>query len=332
MTQPLRVFEAFSGIGTQRMALRNIGVPHEVVAIAEIDGHAVESYQAIHGKTLNLGDIQKIKLEDIPDHDLLTYSFPCQDLSFAGKRQGLVKGSGTRSSLLWDCERIIEYKRPQYLMLENVKALVGKTNKTYFDEWLRVLEGYGYTNYWQVLNAKDYNVPQNRERVFVISIHGKHKPYEFPPKQPLTTALTDVLETDVAANRYLPKDRVNALLWEQTLPVNRVMIGASRGRNPSNPSDRTTGSPTKQRLEINHQGISNTLTTVQKDNYVVDTTGVMPKVRKLTPRECWRLMGCSDTDFDKASQVTANSQLVKQAGNAIVVNVLEALFKNLFFE
>ncbi|MBS4461219.1 DNA (cytosine-5-)-methyltransferase, partial [Aerococcaceae bacterium zg-B36] len=136
----LKVLEAFAGIGTQRMALRNLGIPHEVVAIFEIDKFAIKSYEAIHGKTLNLGDISKIKEEDIPEHDLFTYSFPCQDISLAGYQKGLSQGSKTRSSLLWECKRVIESKKPKYLLMENVKNLVGKKFKTDFDKWLEYLE------------------------------------------------------------------------------------------------------------------------------------------------------------------------------------------------
>ena len=165
----LRVFEAFSGYGSQSIALRNLGIPHEVVAISEIDKYAIKAYEAIHGSTLNLGDISKIKVDDIPKHDLFTYSYPCQSISVAGKQEGMIKGK-TRSGLLYECERIIEHCRPKYLLLENVKNLVGKKFKPQFDEWLDYLESLGYTNYWKVLTEKDYEVPQNRERVFLVSI------------------------------------------------------------------------------------------------------------------------------------------------------------------
>lgn len=125
----LRVFESFAGIGTQRMGLERVGIDHEVVGICEIDKFAIDSYQAIHGETKNYGDISKIEPKGLPDFDLFTYSFPCQDLSTAGKQKGFEKGSGTRSSLLWECERIIEAKRPKYLLMENVKALTFKKNE-----------------------------------------------------------------------------------------------------------------------------------------------------------------------------------------------------------
>lgn len=170
----LRVFEAFAGIGTQRMALRNLGIPHEVVAISEIDKFAIKSYEAIHGPVNNLDDISKINPDTIPDHDLFTYSFPCQDISVAGKQAGLDINSGTRSGLLWECQKVIATKKPKYLLMENVKNLVGKKHKPNFDKWLDWLDSQGYTNYWQVLNAKDYGIPQNRERVFCVSILGEH--------------------------------------------------------------------------------------------------------------------------------------------------------------
>ena len=197
----LRVLEAFAGYGSQSIALRNLGIEHEVVAISEIDKYAIKAYEAIHGPTNNLGDICKIDPSDIPDHDLFTYSFPCQDLSVAGKQAGL--GKGTRSGLLYECEKIIEVKKPKYLLLENVKNLVGKKFKPQFDEWLAYLESLGYTNYWKVLNAKDYGVPQNRERVFVVSILGNHEPYKFADKIPLDKCIADILEDEVGEKYYL---------------------------------------------------------------------------------------------------------------------------------
>ena len=409
----LRVFEAFAGYGSQSIALRNLGIEYEVVAISEIDKYAIKAYEAIHGPTNNLGDICKINPSDIPDHDLFTYSFPCQDLSVAGKQAGL--GKGTRSGLLYECEKIIEAKKPKYLLLENVKNLVGKKFKPEFDKWLEYLESLGYTNYWKVLNAKDYGVPQNRERVFVVSILGEHEPYEFTDKIPLDKCISDILENEVDEKYYINKpfhlvnkghqaeldikgmdcikraystDKVSPSLTtmqgglrepkilipqatkkgyiEMDLPgvcdlsypnsktrrgrvqedgkvsptltaasqdicyIELPCICASRGRNPENPSDRTVGAPTEQRLEFNTKGTSNTITTVQKDNYVVEPTF---RIRKLTPRECFRLMGMSDDDIDKIQAVgISNTQQYKMAGNSIVVNVLEAIFKNLFME
>ena len=411
--EKLRVFEAFSGYGSQSIALRNLGIEHEVVAISEIDKYAIKAYEEIHGPTLNLGDISKIDVNDIPEHDLFTYSFPCQDLSVAGKQKGL--GEGTRSGLLYECEKIIEHCRPKYLLLENVKNLVGKKFKADFDKWLEYLEGLGYTNYWKVLNAKNYGVPQNRERVFVVSILGEHKPFEWPTPIPLDKCIADILEEQIDEKYYLSdelverfKENINKATDykqpKQIAEINQVgmldikgneqvrrvygdngisptlntmqggnrqpkilcegninpsgkgmngnvfnsrgispalttnkgegqkiilpCICASRGRNPENPSDRTAGIPTEQRLEFNTKGTSNAITTVQKDNYVVETTY---RIRKLTPRECFRLMGMRDSDIDKIQEAgISNSQQYKLAGNSIVVDVLETIFRNLF--
>ena len=169
----LKVFEAFAGVGSQHMALRNLGIDYEVVGVSEIDKFAHQSYEAIHGETKNFGDISKLQPEDLPDFDLFTYSFPCTDLSSAGKQRGFEKGSGTSSSLLWECQRLIEGKKPKALLLENVKALNSAKFRDGFHSWLSFLRGLGYTNYYGVLNAKDFGLPQNRERIFVVSILGE---------------------------------------------------------------------------------------------------------------------------------------------------------------
>ena len=357
----LRVFEAFAGYGSQSIALRNLGIEYEVVAISEIDKYAIKAYEAIHGPTNNLGDICKINPSDIPDHDLFTYSFPCQDLSVAGKQAGL--GKGTRSGLLYECEKIIEAKKPKYLLLENVKNLVGKKFKPQFDEWLEYLEGLGYTNYWQVLNAKDYGVPQNRERVFVVSILGDHKPYKFADKIPLDKCIVDILEDEVDEKYYLSKEiQKRFKLTNQ----NKNIIGTTK------PDFRTIGQrdlvydkngimgalvatdykQPKQIAEINQlgmldikgneqvrrvygaNGISPTLNTMQGGNRQPKILeGLDYRIRKLTPRECFRLMGMRDNDIDKIQATgISNTQQYKMAGNSIVVNVLETIFKNLFME
>lgn len=260
----LRVFEAFAGVGTQHMALRNINMDFEVVAISEIDEYAILSYDAIHtadrpveeateeemdqflekhnvplfanGKKAgqrkqlkgkkkkdfyeacirarNIGDIASVDPKDVPDHDLMTYSFPCQDISVAGKGEGLGKGSGTRSGLLWECEKIIKEKRPKYLLMENVKALINKNHLPDFELWQEWLASKGYTNYWQVLNAKDYGVPQNRERVFMVSILDEHDPYKFPDKQELKLRLKDILEDEVDEKFYLSEEKTKDLTWD----------------------------------------------------------------------------------------------------------------------
>lgn len=359
----------------------------------------------------------------------------CQDFSVAGKGKGGDKGSGTRSSLLWECERIIRAVKPKYLLMENVKNLLSEKHRHNFNEWFKVLEGMGYTNYYKVLNAKDYGIPQNRERIFCVSILGGGQ-YLFPNPKPLEKRLKDMLEDNVDEKYYLSDISVNRLLKRRdglgykpcingevavtltTKPgqrnsdnyIQEPFVVASRGRNIENPSDRTAGKPTEQRLEINKTGCCNTLTSVQKDNYVIEPKileekckndrnktirtllrilwkeirekkiweqigrfqcfsekeilqqrmhekvlsekgeeqtdvfkcphnsekykciNIKPqesyRIRKLTARECFRLMGVKDEQFDRLNGIS-NSQLYKLAGNSIVVDVLEAIFKNL---
>ena len=210
---PLRLIELFAGIGSQTQALKNIGVPHKVVAISEIDKYAIQSYEAMHGKVNNLGDIRAIKA--LPNADLWTYSFPCQDISVAGKGAGIKEG--TRSGLLFEVERLLNVASenetlPQYLLLENVKNLVSKKFKADFDRWLSFLSSLGYTNYWQILNAKDYGIPQNRERVFCVSIRGEHTPFVFPEKQELKLRLRDMIDAVVDEKYYLKESTIRSIV------------------------------------------------------------------------------------------------------------------------
>lgn len=609
---PLKLIELFAGIGSQTQALTNIGVPHTIVGISEIDKYAIKSYEALHGKVHNFGDIRKIKA--LPKADLWTYSFPCQDISVAGRGAGIREG--TRSGLLFEVERLLttaneEGTLPKYLLLENVKNLVSKRFKADFDRWLYFLSSLGYTNYWQILNAKDYGIPQNRERVFCVSIRGEHKPFVFPEKQELKLRLRDMIDDEVDEKFYLKESTIRSIVtstfnsrrdsikrgdevantilqrdykgpqcvqvgevvgekWDKMHDISRrvyepngiaptvhcaqggntelkiaenfvigglqahqtprtdgispalteamgkgggqtpiiidtkeskderffkqavetvlendcevgdtvdafnkkvnksgvcptittrpegfktailpivegdedsPLIGAMRGRNPENPSDRTAGIPTEQRLEINEKGLCNTLTSVQKDNLVVQKkrgskqyvarrykefiaeNGYIPenfvaynkqevgdvaptltgqcscpsgssavlmleepvqvkvatkqgyeeaergdfinltypgsktkrgrvgkgvahtltcgdgnavvteniRIRKLTPRECLRLMGWKDEQIDRIDAVKiSGTQQYRQAGNGIVVQVLEEIFKALF--
>ena len=309
----LRVFEAFSGYGSQSLALERLGIEHEVVAISEIDKYALQAYYALHNKDIpNLGDISKLDVNDIPEHDLFTYSFPCQDISVAGKTKGIVKGE-TRSGLLYECERIIEAKRPKYLLLENVKNLVGKKFKAQFEEWLAYLESLGYTNYWKVLNAKDYGIPQNRERVFVISILGEHEAYEFPKPMPLNKCIKDILEEEVDEKYYIKYDKPFPKWQYSKNIIGYLDIGS---------------------YELNNRvygvgSCSFTIRAKQPDQKIL----VGNRLRKLTPRECFRLMGLKDTEIDVIQNLKLpKTQEYKLAGNSIVVDVLEVIFKNLFKE
>lgn len=507
-----------------------------------------ETYNNIKA-THNLVDITKVHADDldITDtdkyHYFMTYSFPCQDLSKAGKQKGMAKGSGTRSSMLWEVERILgelweQKKLPQILLMENVPDVIGTKNIAHFNQWYAKLEAIGYQSYYKILNAKDYGIPQNRERCFMVSILGDFS-YEWPKPIPLKLRLKDLLEPIVDEKYYISESKVKRMLntsfnsdkfenkvqtkdvystllaqnyknpkcivvgqtdFGNNESLNRTYSGdglsptlgtmqgghqepkiieplicASRGRNPENPKSRKSGETTKQMIEVNSSGCSNTLTSVQKDNYViepqgvivkeatkqgyaiaeegdsvnleqpnsqtrrgragkgvaqtlttscnqgvvesmrfyeqaietlknndcavgdtinafnhtVDKTGISPtittrpegfktailpvvknegvvitdtynhkteakeiigtitantgtvghcgnflaheqfRIRKLTPLECWRLMGFTDLDYYRAAAVNSNSQLYKQAGNSIVKHVLMAIFKQM---
>ena len=188
-------------------------MPHTVVGISEIDKYAIQSYKAMHGEVTNFGDIREIK--SLPDADLWTYSFPCQDISVAGKGAGIKEG--TRSGLLFEVERLLitaseKGNLPKYLLLENVKNLVSKKFKADFDRWLYFLSSLGYTNYWQILNAKDFGIPQNRERVFCVSIRGEHKPFKFPEKRELKLRLRDMIDEVVDEKYYLKESTIRSII------------------------------------------------------------------------------------------------------------------------
>lgn len=512
----IKLLSLFSGIGAFETALRRGGHEYQLIGYCEIDKYAANAYSQIHGvsENYNLVDVTKVNTVLMDDVDLITYWFPCQDISAAGKQRGFEDkdGNRTRSGLFFEALRIIEEARPLYAIAENVKALTSKKFEKEFKTVLDSLDGAGYNNYWAVLNAKDYGIPQNRERVFIVSIRKDIDKggFKFPEKMPLNIRVKDILENNVDEKYYINTEKARQLI-KKLLDKNRItgvevcdatvnapnvrdisnaiisqydagisnqrswgtavieppVICASRGRNTDNPSDRTAGIPTEQRLEPNTDGVSNTLTTVQKDNYLlesavlrqerteygkqirkayengeinekrsnireltprddgitntlttvqkdnylleapkinvvgnlrghsqmgrvfstdglsgclshadakeplkiiqpvvigstqehasVNTDGTAPcltammglvggnvpmitdnqqndccgyRIRKLTPLECFRLMGFSDEEFNRIKGVS-NTQLYKMAGNSIVVNVLEGIFNNL---
>lgn len=240
----LRIVELFAGIGAQAAALDRIGADWQSVGMVEIDPYCVAVYNALNGTNYEPQDITKVK--DLPDCDLLTYSFPCTDVSTAGRQAGLKEGSGTRSSLLWEVHRLLLSYRargglpPKYLLMENVKNLVGKRFKPDFDRWLEMLKELGYTTYWKVLNATDYGVPQNRERVFAISILNDDEGYEFPTPVPLQKKLKDVLERNVDEKYYIGVNAVNSRLESSFCHRNRSIIGGGGQQNADSPGIQRT--------------------------------------------------------------------------------------------
>jgi DNA (cytosine-5)-methyltransferase 1 len=317
--------------------------------------------------TKNLVNIMNVRGSDLEIKEtdkyeyILTYSFPCQDLSLAGKGNGMTKGGGTRSGLLWEIERILnEIKTsggelPQVLLMENVPEAVGSKNWGDFSLWEEYLTSLGYFNYYKIMNAKDFGIPQNRERVFMVSILGSYT-YEFPKEQPLTLRLKDMLEAKVDEKYYLSeklfsffvenhkknKEKGNGFAFKPTdgESVAKCIMTLSGDRMDDN-----FIADTKEYANyITWLDDKGRINTQDHRAYFEDRlSGVVPamergvpnvinkelRIRKLTPRECYRLMGFSDEAFDKAQANQSNSALYHQAGDSIVVNVLMAIFKEM---
>lgn len=525
----MRVIELFAGIGACSKALANLGIEHEILDAVEIDKYAIASFNAIHGTNFEPQDITQWD-KDFENVDLIMHGSPCQDFSAAGLQAGGDKDSGTRSSLMWETIRIVKKIKPKYVIWENVKNLLSKNHKHNFEAYLEVMQSLGYSNYYQILNAKDYGIPQNRERVFTVSILGeqtyefpgaleevnlqdfleenaniKNLPYcekafneeydkiinsdkniyqcnvksgfqdcrvgikmsptirasnhnthvlqrfEFPQKQPLQLKLRDVLEENVDKKYYLSEDKIYSIShWKAyQKPFEKV-----QGKNSICPTLTARGAGEEHSGMITYCEELEETTNLQEEcldirnatkkkcadgvcisgikvigNYmpsghdasrIVDSNGVAPtvkenhgtvtailettnlqeedcniktnnnitkvqntkemikeviencaskselltilnkitcdltedleyedflesqsqpnnghkelKIRKLTPKECWRLMGFDDGDFEKAAQINSNTQLYKQAGNSIVVDVLEAILSKLLLD
>lgn len=320
--------------------------------------------------TNNLGSILNFRAGDlgIVDTDkycyIMTYSFPCQDLSLAGKGKGMAKGSGTRSGLLWEVERLLNEcnELPQILLMENVTQVHGKGNKEHFDEWITFLESKGYCNYWKDLNAKNFGIPQNRNRTFMVSVYGNYT-YEFPQEFPLQLRLKDMLEdkdgseiSNTLTSRYY-KDGKECLIKEQPILIGGMQKNQSvktDGISTCLTSSMDTGGGYVPMVVNNIEpirlgGLYDTEKSKHQAGAIWDKEtigGTEPtkinlkdgtqitsndnlsglRIRKLTPKECWRLMGFDDADFEKAAKRNSNSQLYKQAGNSIVVDTLYYIF------
>jgi DNA (cytosine-5)-methyltransferase 1 len=471
--KPIRLIELFAGIGSQAKALERLGADFEHYRVCEFDKYAINSYNAIHETNFVTSDITQITADDlgIVDTDkycyIMTYSFPCQDLSLAGKQKGMAKGENTRSGLLWEVERLLNEctELPQILLMENVTQVHGKKNKELFDEWIDFLENKGYSNYWKDLNAKNFGIPQNRNRTFMVSVLGGYT-YEFPKEFPLELRLKHLLEDCVDEKYYLSGKMVDYLhsitekniargngnvyspsdvdgcskyittkegsrvkdnfieepkceqvgmlsggKWDKMHDISRRVysgdgvaptIHTCGGGNlepkiiddfyknrdervyedvsPTLRADRNGlkvveprviggigekksngGTQWYQQDRIYDNELAISVTTgffpyykveeplaydeqngyIRKDGTVgtLTTDGSSPKhnirvvegmrIRKLTPKECWRLMGFDDADFEKAARFNSNSQLYKQAGNSIVVDVLYYIFKGM---
>lgn len=303
-----------------------------------------------HKRSKNLGNISLIDPNSIPDHDLFTYSFPCQDISNIGMQRGFSEGEGTRSGLLWECKKVIEAKKPDFLLMENVKNIVSKKHMPNFVKWCEWLETQGYKNYWKVLNAKDYGIPQNRERCFMVSIRNGQT-YNFPQALPLEKKLRNFLEAYVQPKYYLKtlkdffilhsfnmESQGNGFRFSphigRNADVARCILTRAGGRMDDNyiielDSDKPEflfASKNPDIVEFDNGKIK-----IKESESGRILTNDEIKIRKLTNLECFRLMGVNDED--SMSMINAkipDGELFKLAGNSIVVNVLEEIFRNLF--
>lgn len=394
-----------------------------MIGFSEIDKYAVQSYCAIHNETpeLNLGDVNEIHFQNAEGiADLMTWGFPCQDISVAGRLNGIKEG--TRSGLYYQGIRILNEVKPKYSIIENVKNLTSKRFKESFDMILKDLDEAGYNNYWQVLNAKNYGVPQNRERVFIVSIRKDidKGTFEFPKPIESYKRLKDVLEDEVDEKYFLSEKVIAGFIANNTKNDNKNIIEAGdlnqKGwYNSSNKVYSPKGiAPTVTAMQggnikpkvmveriggifdkdgkrhqagsiYDKEGISPAIDSMQggyrqpmvnvinatKKGYDTATEGdsinmsfpysnkkrgrvghgvaqtldtgcrqatlvksnPLYRIRRLTPIECWRLMGFDDEDFYKAKNTgMSDTQLYKQAGNSIVVNVLQEILKKLLKE
>ena len=217
----IRLIELFAGYGSQAMALKRLGLPFEHHFVCEFDKYAIKSYNAVHGTDFPVLDIRDIHASDlnITERDkynyLMTYSFPCTDLSIAGKQQGMSRESGTRSGLLWEVERLLKEcgdNLPQFLMMENIPMVHGEKNIKDFADWISFLDGLGYKSKWQDLNAKDFGVAQNRERCFMVSWLGSDVTFYFPKPRPLYKTMRDYLDDNVDEKYYLKSEKAQKLI------------------------------------------------------------------------------------------------------------------------
>lgn len=304
----MKYLSLFSGIGAFEKALQNIGVPYDLVAYCEIDKRPSKAYSLIHGvsEDKNLWDITQVDETKLPtDIDLLTYGFPCTDISIAGYKKGFVDEDGekTRSGLFYDAMRIIRHCKPKIAVAENVSHLTSNKMKPVFSVVLNSLQDAGYDNYWAVMKATDYGIPQIRPRVLIVSIRMDvdDGSFHFPKPIPLDKCTRDFLDDEVDESFYMNQEQIESF----------------------------------SRHEENHKG------------GVIDADGVCntllardfkwPKAipgdrwRRMTPKEYFRLMGFTDEDYQKVHDGgISKTATYKMAGNSIVVNVVEALFRQLY--
>lgn len=289
------------------------------IGFSEIDKYATQIYQKHFPNHKNYGDITKINADTLPDFDLLVGGFPCQAFSIAGKRGGF---NDTRGTLFFEIARILSAKRPKLFLLENVKGLLSHDGGRTFTIIIATLDELGYDIQWQVLNSKNFGVPQNRERVFIVGhLRGEPRPQVFPVGEADGNFIEQLNNPTHSNDRIYGTNGISPTLNTAQGGNRQPFIVAQRGRYTQNPTSRVVGLPTKQMIEPNLNGTSNTLSTVQKDNMLLQNA----KIRRLTPLECERLMGYPDGWTEGLS----DTQRYKTLGNGVVSNVVEEIVRKL---
>lgn len=374
----MKFIDFFSGIGGFHSGLEKAGM--ECVGWCEFDKFAQASYHAMYD-TDNLwfgSDVTKVKGKELPKSDLWTFGFPCQDVSIAGKQKGLKEG--TRSGLFYEIMRLIdecEENKPKWLVCENVKNLLSIDGGTGFLNVISEMAERGYSVQWKVYNSKNYGVPQNRERVYIVGYYGNGSSGNLLPiPRENTGTLKQIVGGSQGMRVYNP-NRTSCTLSAQgggmgaktglyKIDTNKVQSIGNGSRYETDNTVWPTGlagtltatdykhvpkvaikNATKQGYTMAEIGDgidlaypdsetrrgrvqpqrSNTLTTSDNLGVLVDNEPI--RIRKLTPKECWRLQGFADEQYEKAAAINSNSQLYKQAGNAVTVNVVEEIGKHI---
>jgi DNA (cytosine-5-)-methyltransferase len=342
----MNFLDLFAGIGGFRLGMERAG--HKCVGYCEIDKYARLSYNAIHNTEgeIDYKDITEVTNEEFRKLrgkvDVICGGFPCQAFSIAGNQLGFEDARGT---LFYEIARAAEQVKPRYLFLENVRNLLSHDKGKTFARMLKILDELGYDAEWQVLNSKNFGVPQNRERVFIIAhLRGERTSRVFPIRgkdekfntdgeinqvgnigksdnfggNPQVTRVYDINGISPTLNTMQGGGREPKILVKEATKQGYAVADVGDSINFSHPNSKTR----RGRVGKN---IANTLLTSDEQGVVLSDY----KIRKLTPRECWRLQGFPDWAFDKAQEVNSNSQLYKQAGNSVTVNVIEEIAKRL---
>lgn len=342
----MNFLDLFAGIGGFRFGMERAG--HKCVGYCEIDKYARSSYQAIHNTEgeIDFKDITEVTDEEFRELrgkvDVICGGFPCQAFSIAGNQLGFEDARGT---LFYEIARSAKEIKPRYIFLENVRNLLSHDKGKTFERMLKILDELGYDAEWQVLNSKNFGVPQNRERVFIIGhLRGERTTRVFPIRgenkefntngeinqvgnigksnnfggNPQVTRVYDINGISPTLNTMQGGGREPKILVKEATKQGYAVADVGDSINFSHPNSKTR----RGRVGKN---IANTLLTSDEQGVVLSDY----KIRKLTPRECWRLQGFPDWAFDKAQEVNSNSQLYKQAGNSVTVNVIEEIAKRL---